>query len=223
MSYWGFLALFLNVGTAVNGLFPAWVHFGQLFASTLFVITELKGVLERLMSSKWSNKQANSICMQMLWVLCRVLWSVSCLRASKTSSPSALCTEALCQSLVKSTGLPIATGGLLTWVWDRRGARCYQPLRFHQELPRVGKALSILWIKPTCKSQSIVQLWKLLHRRLHQPLSWSSDLRSWKHCLWERASHSSWNWKRLTVFVASGKKKRTGSTLTSASKLGFLA
>lgn len=87
ISYWGFLMLLLNTGTVVNELFPAWLYFGRLFASTLFVITELKGVLKRLMSSKWSNEQRSPVCMQMLEVLCHVLGSISSLDTSKNSSP----------------------------------------------------------------------------------------------------------------------------------------
>lgn len=53
---------------------------------------------------------------------------------------------------------------------------------------------------------------------------WPQELKalSW-FCLHETASSpSSWNWERLAIFVASGKKKRTGSLLTSVSELSFV-
>lgn len=121
---------------------------------SFFVITELEGVLKRLTSSRWSNKQAKSICMQMLQVLCHVLGSVSHLHAFKTSSPSALCAEASCQSLVKSVGFPTTTGGLWTWLWERKKANCYQPLWCCQELPCIRKDFPVLGIKSAHKKNS---------------------------------------------------------------------
>lgn len=185
--------LLLYTGTVVNELFPAWLYFGRLFASTLFVITELKGVLKRLMSSKWSNEQRSPVCMQMLEVLCHVLGSISSLDTSKTPAPSILCAEALSQGLVRLLGLPIATTGLWAWVWGRRDIRDYQPLRFHLELPYIRKAFCLLLIKTSYESQGIAKFWKLLHYCLCWPLSWSNDLSSCKHwacsaCVTEPAS-----------------------------------
>lgn len=90
----------------------------------------------------------------MLRVLCHVLGSVSHLHASKTSSPSALCADASCQSLVKSVGLPTTTGGLWTWVWERKEGNWYQPLWFCQQLPCIRKDFPVLWIKPAHKKTS---------------------------------------------------------------------
>lgn len=90
----------------------------------------------------------------MLQALCHVLGSVSHLCASKTSSPSALCAEASCQSLVKSVGLPSTTGGLWTWVWERKEANCYQPLWLCQDLPCIRKDFPVLGIKATHKKNS---------------------------------------------------------------------
>jgi len=60
--------------------------------------------------------------MQMLEVLCHVLGSVSYLHASKTSSPSVVYAEALCQSLVKSAGfpLPLVSFGLGSETGDKQ-------------------------------------------------------------------------------------------------------
>lgn len=157
-------------------------------------------------------------------MLCHVLGSVSHLHASKTSSPSALCAEALCQSLVKPVGRPTTTGGLWTWVWEKKEANCYQPLWFCQELPCMRKDFPVLGIKPTHKKNSpALEIFgaTCIGHWLDLVTSRTESIEPF--CLHETTSSPlSWNWERLAVFVASGKKKRTGSLLTSVSELSFI-
>lgn len=197
---------------------------GSYLHALFFVITELEGVLKRLTSSRWSNKQAKSICMQMLQVLCQVLGCVSHLHASKTSSPSALCAEASFQSLVKSVGLPTTTGGLWTWVWDRKDANCYQPLWFCQELPCIRKDFPVLGIKPTHKKNGpALEIFVVICIGHWLDLV-TSKAESTEPVLPAQESQEPLELElgEISSFCSFWQKERTGSLLTSVSELSFI-